>query len=180
MFNQSEIGSKYFRVIALAISLAFFSIGVSHTAPARSSQQVAVVGKLYQAYAWELFANSDSPFGKSLVDEGHATLRRYFDPVLASLIVRDRRCAERSGELCNLDFDPIFASQDPGAMDMSIRPATDSIVTVEFTYPGNGERIRLDYHFVRSNGVWRIGDIQYFGSMRTSLRQILSHQIAAS
>lgn len=166
--------SNVLRTFICAASLAICLAAASNAVPSSASLQVVVVAGLYKAFAWEAVAGSSTVFGKSLPDQHRVVLRRYFDPVLASLIVSNRRCVEDSGEICNLDFDPIFASQDPGAMDLSIDARPGDIVAVEFTYPGNGQRVRLDYHLIKSNGAWRIADIRYLDWSGASLKQMLS------
>lgn len=91
-------------------------------------------------------------------------------------MVQDRQCATTSGEPCNLDFDPIFASQDPAAIDLSIRSVPNDMVAVEFTYPSSGEKVKLEYRLAKSQAGWRIGDIRYPGMSDVSLKQLLARK----
>lgn len=161
------------RVLAAIFALVIF-MSTSIAAPTASNEQVAVVGSLYKAFAWQALSSDDGIFGKSLAQQDNAALRRYFDRELAALLVADQRCVMQSGEVCNLDFDPIFASQDPGAIDLSIRSTAPGIVSVEFTYPGNREKIRLEYRLVKDDGQWRISDISYPGNTNMSLKRMLA------
>lgn len=98
----------------------------------------------------------------SLIEQPKEILLLYFTDELASLIIKDRQCVEETHEICNLNFDPIFASQDPGAMDLEISPADKSnTVHVQFTYPGNGQKISLSYGIEKTPRGWRIKDIIY-------------------
>ena len=109
----------------------------------------------------------------SLVDQSKETLLLYFTDELASLIIKDRQCMEETNMICNLDFNPIFASQDPGATDLKVAPADESnTVRVQFRYPGGGKTIRVSYEVEKTRRGWRIKDIIYSGSH--SLRKILS------
>ncbi|MFC3471829.1 YbjP/YqhG family protein [Massilia oculi] len=95
-------------------------------------------------------------------------------------MIKDRQCAAKAGGICNLDFDPIFASQDPAAVDLSIRSMPNDIVAVEFTYPAHGERVKLEYRLAKNEGAWRIGDIRYPGMSDTSLKQLLARKLPDS
>jgi hypothetical protein len=110
----------------------------------------------------------------SLIEQPRKKLLLYFTNELTSLIVKDRQCVKETHEVCKLDFDPIFASQDPGAMDLTISPADKSnTVRVQFRYPGNGQKISLSYQVEKTGRGWRIGDIIYpdAGSLRNLLNE---------
>lgn len=160
-----------------AISLAVFFMASSAATPRASDEQIAIVGSLYKAFAWQVLSNSNNIFGKPLTQQEGAILRRYFNQELASLLLKDRQCTTASGEICNLDFDPIFASQDPAATDLSIRSAPNDMVAVEFTYPSSGEKVRLEYRLAKSQEGWRIGDIRYPGMSGASLKQLLARKL---
>ena len=112
----------------------------------------------------------------SLIEQSEETLLRYFTEELTLLIIKDRLCAEETHGICNLDFDPIFAAQDPGVMDLEITPAdTSNTVRVQFTYPGSGQEINLSYEVKKTYRGWRIKDIIY--SDGSALREILNGQL---
>jgi len=120
-----------------------------------------VVAWLYRDYAFDAIM-SEYWKDASLIQQPENILRLYFTNELTSLILKDRQCVERTHEICNLDFDPIFASQDPGAADLKISPLDSSgVVHVQFTYPSNGEKINLSYAVVKTKSGWRIKDIIY-------------------
>ena len=111
----------------------------------------------------------------SLIEQPKKTLLLYFTDNLASLILKDRQCVKRTHEICKLNFDPIFASQDPGVRDLEIAPADKSnTVHVKFSYPGNGEKINLSYKIEKTGYGWRISDIIY--SDGGSLLKLLNDQ----
>lgn len=146
-------------------------------APAAHPAHSTVVAELYKAFAWQAIASARGPFGKPLVEQDRHTLRRYFDPSLATLLLKDRRCVTRTGEVCNLDFDPIFVSQDPSAADLSIEAVDNGVVNVEFVYPPNRQRVQLQYKVVRNGKFWRIHDIRYPGMQQQTLKQLLMREL---
>lgn len=167
--------------IALTVApTALICTALAAAAPRASDEQVAVVGSLYKSFAWQVLSNSGSVFGKPLTQQEGSVLRHYFDQELASLLVKDHDCAAKTGELCNLDFDPIFTSQDPAAADLTIRSMPRDIVAVEFTYPSSGEKVRLEYRMTRKENSWRIDDIRYPGMSDASLKQLLARKLPAS
>lgn len=157
------------------VGFALLSIGPVQAAQRSST---ALVRDLYRTYAWQAISASDARFGKPLSQENETVLRRYFTPELTSLLLADQRCVASTREVCNLGFDPMFASQDPAASDLAIRPTGSQTVMVEFTYPSNGEKVTLEYRMVRRGDQWRIGDIQYHHWQKASLKQMLSHKPA--
>ena len=162
------------------ISLALPILASPAAASGLSDERVVIVRDLYKAFAWQVLSNSDNVFGKPLLQEEVSVLRRYFDQELTSLLVKDRKCIAQTGEICNLDFDPIFASQDPAAADLTIRPAPNNMVEVEFIYPSNGEKVRLEYRMVKNQAGWRISDIRYPGLSDATLKQLLARKLPRS
>jgi hypothetical protein len=138
-----------------------------------------VVAWLYRDFAWEAVMFY-GPFEEqdSLLEQPSEILERYFSEELTLLILKDRKCVEESGLICRLDFDPIWASQDPGADDLKISPGDDfGAVSVQFIYPSNREKIRLVFKTEKTEKGWRISDIVYERKERTfSLLGILSRQ----
>lgn len=159
-----------------ALTIYLFCV-TSGTAASFGSEQVTVVSSLYKDFAWQVFSTTNDMFGKPLAHQDEKVLQRFFDQELTSLVVGDYRCTVKTREICNLDFDPIFASQDPAASDLTIRPGTGNVVVVEFTYPSNREKIRLEYQMVKSGKHWRIGDIRYPGMADSSLKKLLKREI---
>lgn len=160
-----------------AISLAIPILASPDAASRAPDEQLVLVAEIYKAFAWQALSSANDIFGKPLLQQEGPILRRYFDKELASLLVKDRQCAVRTGEICNLDFDPIFASQDPAAADLSIHSAPSDSVLVEFTYPSSGEKIRLEYRLAKSPAGWRVSDIRYPGMSNSSLKQLLARKL---
>ncbi len=125
-----------------------------------------VVTRLYRDFAWEAVIEEPVAAGKTLVEQPRDVLRRYLDDALADLILADRACVRRTGEVCRLDFVPIWGSQDPaGASGLHVSAARDTpdVVSVRFRTPG-GEPTKLTFRMKRTAGGWRIADIEYGSS----------------
>ena len=82
------------------------------------------------------------------------------------------------GELCHLEFDPLFGSQDVSATELSIQPVDARVVAVTYTYPSTGQKIKLLYQMQATPAGWRITDVIYVDS-GTTLRKLLrvSHKV---
>ncbi len=159
--------------VGLLVLAALAVCGGCETAR-REAGATAVVRRLYRDYAWEARENQPSPGRRTLVEEPGPVLARYFDTELVGLLLEDRACVERTKEICNLDFVPMWASQDPGAEDLRISPTGDpTVVEVSFRYPSDHTPVELSYRLVRTNAGWRIHDIVYEdgGSLRKMLKQ---------
>jgi hypothetical protein len=109
------------------------------------------------------------------VDQPQAVLSKYFDDRLVELWLADRRCAARTGEICKLDFSPIWDSQDPAGTFIRIVPTGDSsVVHVEHRHPAEKEPRTLEYRLVSTRRGWRIRDISRRGEW--SLLQLLARK----
>jgi hypothetical protein len=148
-----------------------------HAAPDGARQ---IVATLYKDFAWEAIASSDvsdALFGPTLAKEPRQVLQKYFDDKLAGLIARDAACvAEHQGDECNLDFDLLFASQDPSIADLRIVALSPERVSVSFASPSDNQKFDLEYVTTRTAAGWRIKDIIYCNRDDPSLAQVLSQE----
>ena len=136
------------------------------------SDQVKLVTRLYHDFAWEAAAPESHPAGRSLIDSSSGTLGPYFTDELVQFILRDRKQVARTHEIGNLDFCPIWASQDPLATDLTVTQGRKpEIVDVRFICPGDGKKTHLSYRLTLTRRGWRIADIKYDGGY--TLREIL-------
>jgi hypothetical protein len=128
--------------------------------PEEASGPVGIVHKLYRDFAWE--AVISNPEDKGLSEQPKTMLERYFTSRLTDLILEDRACMARTKGICNLDFLPLWDSQDPaGASDMEITSGRGNTVNVEFKYQSDGSKIKIVYQTTKVSGAWRISDIRY-------------------
>jgi hypothetical protein len=132
----------------------------------------ALLSGLYQRYAWVVVFSSGPAAGSvPLARASRKELSEVFAPDLAWAIWNDAQCAEKRGEICVLDFDVLFDSQDPSARDLVIQ--TDKRTTeaqVCFKDVADARRC-LTFTGVTIHGETRIADIRY--PRGQSLRQLL-------
>ena len=124
------------------------------------------VKQLYRDYAWEAIGLD----GVNLSEQSKQSLEKYFESSLANLIIKDNECRERTHDICHLDFNIIFASQDPAAVDLKIFTANG--VMARFKYPTTQEIIEIKFIMKKTKSGWRIHDIEY-GKGRLTLRKSL-------
>jgi hypothetical protein len=168
--------SPKLRPLLTLFVLAFASFPVLAADGSVSSK--VVVEKLYEDYAWVVLFKD--PGFVSLTDQPETELLRYFSPSLSGLMHADHRCVVETKDICRLDFDPIYDSQDPsGAHDLHVAPtghAND--VQVSFLPRwGAASAKQLQFKIVNTPAGWRIDDITY--PDHESLRAILQQKSGA-
>lgn len=119
-----------------------------------------------------IYAHYQGKDANGLALETDAAVRRYFDPTLAALIIKDRRDAH--GEVGKLDSDPFVDAQDwkIDAVDVAVSEvaADKARATVAFNSLGRAQTVILD--LVKLKGGWRIAEITWDGN--ATLRGLLS------
>jgi hypothetical protein len=160
------------------------TITCASSAKATDADASAVVYQLYKDFGWSaLFASEQEAaryLGRPIEGQSPSVLEKYFDAELTQLLLNEASCrAQRKGELCNLNFDPIFASQDPAATNLSIRAVERGTVVVRFTYPPSAETVQLKYKLKKHDVGWRVDDIIYLTNDSVSLKAILSRNAYA-
>lgn len=166
-------------IIAKSLLLGFILLTFPVANGAELDGRKSIVYQLYGDFGWsaifDVSVDTERYFGKPIEEQSLDILSKFFSPELANLFLKEAKCKQaRKGELCNLEFDPIFASQDPAAMEMSISSAEGDNIAVEFIYPPNKTKINLMYHLEKIDDEWRISDIVYLGDNASSLKAILS------
>jgi hypothetical protein len=137
---------------------------------AADASALAFVTGIYNAYQGK---NSE---GHPL--DGKHAIRRYFEPSLAALMVKDQKIAARRGEVGLLDGDPFIDAQDWDISNLDIA-VTDAApgkanATVKFTNLGKPNTVVLD--LVKIKNDWRIRDITWMRDGKpATLRGIYAH-----
>lgn len=155
-------------VFRAAVLLALVTVFCAHAA---EDARLAVVERLYQDYSWEAGPgiSKRTPF----LNEKSGVLTKYLTKSLSRLLLEDRKCAERTREICQLDFSPMWNSQDPeGAKFRVVGIAQDKAIAVSIVYPGQ-RTATLVLDVVQTEDGWRINDI-HSSVPKWSLRKILS------
>ena len=92
-----------------------------------------------------------------------AAVKRYFEPRLAALIIKDRNKAAKRGDVSTLEMDPFIDAQDwdISAVDVAVRDtsADKASATVSFKNLGEAHSVVLD--LVKLKAGWRIADITW-------------------
>jgi hypothetical protein len=136
---------------------------------------VDVVRKLYADYAWE---TRDSEVGTRLplFADSAAVLQRYLDRPLLRASLADQACEARTAGVCNLDFDPMWDSQDPGGATVTIAATKDPvIVQARIRYPNDRALHVVTYRLRRTPDGWRIADMS--NPKWRSLLELLRRQV---
>jgi hypothetical protein len=137
---------------------------------AADASALAFVNDIYAAY------KGKDAKGHPLGDD--RAIRRYFEPALATLMVKDQKAAAKRSEVGLLDFDPFIDAQDweIAAFDIAVEDGAPgkATATVEFTNFDKPVTVRLD--LVKLKNDWRIGDITWLRDGKAdSLRKIYGH-----
>lgn len=124
-------------------------------APAANASAQDFVAAIYNTYVGKN--------GNGVELDNDRTVRRYFEPSLADLILNDQKAAARRNEAGTLDFDPFVDAQD---WDISAFTAAVSetgqdkaSATVKFTSFGKATTVVLD--LVKISDEWKIGNITW-------------------
>ena len=130
-------------------------IAIATPALTADASALAFVTDIYNAYK-----GKDSP-GQAL--DGEPAIRRYFEPSLATLMVKDQKRAAKRGEVGTLDFDPFVNAQDweIPAFDIAVTDTAPgkAAATVKFSNQGKPTVVSLDLVTIKNE--WRIRDITW-------------------
>jgi hypothetical protein len=151
--------------VLLMVCIICTGLGVVGVRAAESSANSFVEG-IYAAY------KGKNANGISL--DSDAAVRRYFEPKLAALILRDRK--EARGEVGRLGSDPFIDAQDweIDTVEVAVHEiASDKAsATISFTSLGDRRSVVLD--LVKLRVGWRIANITW--DRKESLRGILTRK----
>ncbi len=150
------------------ILLSAVCVAANRAALADDASALALVNGIYAAY------RGKDAKGLPLTDT--ATLRRYFDPSLVTLIVEDQRNAARRNEAPKLDGDPFVDAQDweIPEFDIAVADTGPGKATATVKFVNQGEPATVVLELVTVNANWRISDIvwSHDGKPETSREQL--------
>lgn len=97
--------------------------------------------------------------GKKVVESSDKKIiSKFFSSDLTNMLLSDYRCREKTGGVCNIDFNILSNSQDDLG-GFKILQATNNVVTVKFDTPMHGEFIDF---YIENKGLCKvIKDIEY-------------------
>jgi hypothetical protein len=129
-----------------------------------------------KSFVEAIYANYKGKNAKGVALANDAAVRRYFEPKLAALIIKDRNKAAKRGEVGTLDSDPFIDAQDfeIDTVDVVVRDtaADKASATVSFKNLGKPTTVVLDLVKLREG--WRIADIAW--DRKETLRVMLGRK----
>jgi hypothetical protein len=166
MLSQAVAASRRFILIGLAAVLLPAAPALARTGDAAASPK-AFLQAIYKAYV----GSSEQAKGISLGNAG--TIKRYFSPGLASLILDDDAAAKQRNAPPALGGDPFVGRQDWQISDVAIdvkELGAKATGTVSFTNAGKPEKVTVE--LLKVGDDWRIADIHWeSGTLRDLYRQ---------
>jgi hypothetical protein len=168
LWARTGADGKPMKSIACLLFLLLFPVFVFATPPKVSAFEK--VAALYADHAAESVV--DEPLGicPSLTERPSGYLKRFLSPALLALVLEERR-RTKPGWIGNLDFSPLWASQDPAGVRVRVTPGKrDGEVRVGLVYPGR--TVELEFKMSVRGSHWLVDDILYPDPPR-SLKAIL-------
>lgn len=162
--------------VAVAMAILFAFAGGGNAVAAKVETDAGVVAKLYKDFAWQAIASQPDLFGHDITQQSRSTLERYFTPELTNLLIKDVACKGKFQEICNLDVDVLFDSQDPRVTDLEVATIAPGRVAVVFKDPISDETTKIEFIVTQVAGKWKIADIIYKRG-GWSLKKVLSNKI---
>jgi Protein of unknown function (DUF3828) len=130
------------------------------------------------AFVAAIYAAYKGKNAKGIPLDKDAAIRRYFEPSLAALMIKDAEDAARKGDVPSLDGDPFIDAQDWNIANVDVAlsdtgPGTAS-ATVKFVNLGKPKTVTLD--LVKVGNDWRIHDITWQRDGKSdTLRGLYAH-----
>src|ERR1700730_12563578 len=121
-----------------------------------------------KAFLEKIYAAYKGKNSKGILLDSDAMLRRYFEPGLAALMIKDSKDAAKRGDVPELDGDPFINAQDweIGPVDIVVRDiAPDKAsATAKFRKLRDvDEETTVAYDLVKLKDGWRIAEITWDG-----------------
>ena len=137
-------------LIALWIGLALASVGAMAAEPSATS----FVEAIYAPYKVK--------DGKGNPLDSDAAVKRYFEPRLAALIIKDHNTAAKRGDVSTLEMDPFIDAQDwdISAVDVAVRDTSEK-ASAKVSFKNLGKQTTVVLDLVKLRGEWRIADINW-------------------
>jgi hypothetical protein len=153
-------------------TIMFVAAGTLLAAPARAddASALAFVTSIYNAYKGKN--------AKGIPLDNERTIRRYFEPSLATLISKDQKDAARRHEVPALDGDPFVDAQDwdIAAFDITLADSSPDKTRATVSFRNSGQPVSIALNLIMVGTDWRISDVtwQHDGKAET-LRGLYKH-----
>jgi len=114
-----------------------------------------------RSFVEAIYASYAGKNSKGVSLDSNAAIRRYFEPSLAALIIKDRR--EARGEVGKLGSDPFIDAQDweIDNVDVAVRDTGSDKASATVSFKNLGEQQTLVLALVKLKAGWRIADITW-------------------
>jgi hypothetical protein len=158
------------QTLFIVVLFLIFSSGYSHSANLAPSDSP-------ENFIQCLYRDHLSQYDIKYWFDNKEKLSKYFDSTLTALFLRDEECKNKTGGICNLDFDPIIDAQDldnkyPVSIEVKrLNYKSQTRCKVIFT---NITKRTICYELRRTKLGWRVSDITY--SNGQSLKKLLSQK----
>jgi hypothetical protein len=118
-----------------------------------------------KAFLEKIYAAYKGKNSKGIPLDSDAMLRRYFEPKLAALMIKDSNAAKKRGDAPEFDSDPFIAGQDweIGPVDIVVSDLSPDKASATVKFANFKMPRTLVYDLVKLNGSWRIADITWDG-----------------
>jgi Protein of unknown function (DUF3828) len=135
-------------------------------AAAGATAGAAVADPAAQAFLEKIYAAYKGKRSKGIRLDSDAMLQRYFEPTLATLMIKNRKDAARRGDVPDLDGDPFINGQDweIGPVDIAVRDIAPDKASATVRFRNLEVETTVVYDLVRLKQGWRIADIAWDGN----------------
>jgi hypothetical protein len=143
------------------LSAALLSAALSARATPLSAASAADASAHdFVAAIYDTYVSKDH---NGLALDSDAKLRRYFEPSLAALMLKDRHLAARRGEVGTLDFDPFVDAQDWEISNLAIAVEDagpgKAKATVKFKNADQASVVSLE--LIKIGNAWKISNVTW-------------------
>ncbi len=156
----------------LAAVAGLAPIARATAAPKIPDDPKAIVVEIYR-----LSAGKNGKYEGSSAFTTPSVRKRWFSRKFLAAVVADERAAK--GEVGNIDFDPVTASQDPSVKNLTIsdesKSADNAVVSAEFFSFDEKTSTVVRYFFIREGGGWKLDNMTCVAPSDTkwNLRELL-------
>lgn len=119
-----------------------------------------------EAVVKELYRVHRNGRGHVFEKQGRKQQQKFFDQKLAALIWKNLS-ETPEGEVGNIDFDPLFNSQDAQIKNFRVGAAdtNGNTATVPVTFMNYDQKVKITFRLVNTKAGWKVSNIDYGGGM---------------